>query len=174
MNPLNLLTKGRTFKGLKDRPGVYKLPARSTLPNFSALKGHEAASRPAVEVSPPFSPLPNLFGAKISAALSPALEPPAPKAAEAPASPAIMTKSGGDFLNLAAQFCGRFREKWMPKRKASTVPAPSVQAELALEKITVVRNDLSEEEMEVVAVQAKARARKKAEKPEPEELMTKT
>ena len=36
MNPLCLLTKGRTFKDMVGRPGAYKLLANSPLPKFKA------------------------------------------------------------------------------------------------------------------------------------------
>ena len=38
MNPLNLLTKGRTFIGFKNRPSAYKLAKGMVVPNFSAGK----------------------------------------------------------------------------------------------------------------------------------------
>jgi|ERR1700677_1583115 hypothetical protein len=181
MNPLSLLTKGQTFQGLKDRPCVYKLPPRSTLPNFSALKKQEPRqeSRPAGDaVAPP----PNLFGAKSPTTSHPAPEPPKTPVEENPVAPTTpVPEFGGtvrppapsvDILSRLARFCGLFFRKWMPKRRGLPGQAPSVQAELALEKITVVRNDLSEEEMEVVPVEMKTWMRKPAEKPRPGNLVT--
>src|SRR5271163_1703746 len=38
MNPINLLTQGRTLRSLKERPGRYKLSHNKALPNFSGAK----------------------------------------------------------------------------------------------------------------------------------------
>jgi len=49
MNPLSLLTKGRTFIGFKNRPSAYKLAKGMVVPNFSAGKG----SSPSAGSAPP-------------------------------------------------------------------------------------------------------------------------
>jgi hypothetical protein len=49
MNPLSLLTKGRTFIGFKNRPSAYKLAKGMVVPNFSADKG----SFPSATSAPP-------------------------------------------------------------------------------------------------------------------------
>ena len=51
----------------------------------------------------------------------------------------------------------------MPWRKVSPFQSKAVQIELALDKVKVVRNDLSEDDLEVVPIDKKAG--KKAEKP---------
>ena len=59
-----------------------------------------------------------------------------------------------------------------PGRKSIPAPATAVQTELALERVRVIRNDLAEDDLEVVAVKAKVtdEARplrgKKAEQPQ--------
>jgi hypothetical protein len=53
--------------------------------------------------------------------------------------------------------------KWIPWRKTPPFPSATIQTELALEKIKVVRNDLSEDDLEVVMIEKKAG--KRAEKP---------
>jgi hypothetical protein len=50
---------------------------------------------------------------------------------------------------------------WLPRRKAAS-GLPSVQTELALAKVTVIRNDLSDDDLEVVVGK---KAGKKTEKP---------
>jgi hypothetical protein len=51
----------------------------------------------------------------------------------------------------------------MPWRKEEPFQTPAIQTELALDKVKVIRNDLSEDDLEVVAIDKKAA--KKAEKP---------
>ncbi len=72
----------------------------------------------------------------------------APAIAEAQAKPAVWSK----WADVAA---GWMRQ-WSLGRKPSPMPPPAVQTELALEKVKVIRNDLAEDDLEVVAVNAKA------------------
>jgi hypothetical protein len=55
--------------------------------------------------------------------------------------------------------------QWMPWGKESPFQRPAIQTELALDKVKVMRNDLSETDLEVVAI--KIKAGKKNEKPVP-------
>jgi len=54
-------------------------------------------------------------------------------------------------------------DKWIPRRKTPPFQSATVQTELVLEKVKVMRNDLSEDDLEVVMSDKKAG--KKAEKP---------
>jgi hypothetical protein len=56
---------------------------------------------------------------------------------------------------------------WMPWRKEQPFQRPAVQTELALDKVKVIRNDLREDDLEVVTIDKKAA--KKTEKPAPRE-----
>jgi hypothetical protein len=58
-------------------------------------------------------------------------------------------------------------EKWFPWRKTPPFPSATIQTELVLEKVKVMRNDLSEDDLEVVFIAKKAgnKAGNKAEKP---------
>jgi len=170
MNPLNLLTKGRTIRGLKERPGAYKLLEKSMLPNFSAAKGasptmthlslvkeeERESTKPAAETPEPVR-LEDLSiarrGAAVSAAGSGGVPPPeqAPGVTPAP-------KHQPRWTRLAA-----WASQWRPWRKEPPLQTPAVQTELELDKVKVIRNDLSEDDLEVVVIDKKAG--KKTEKP---------
>ncbi len=174
MNPFNLMTKGHTIRGTKDL-GHYKLLTKNPLPNFSANKGAKAnpttshvvreAKQAALfeQAKPAHLPAPALPKPEAVAKPEPrvvhavrAIPPmPAPKApsaattiAEAPAKPAVWSK----WADAAAGWMRQLA----PGRKPSPMPAMAVQTELALEKVKVIRNDLAEDDLEVVAVNAKA------------------
>src|ERR1700733_12676467 len=67
MNPISLLTKGRTIGGLKERPGRYKLLGNSVLPNFLGTKNpfpttphaepEKTQTSPLEQAKPPAEPL---------------------------------------------------------------------------------------------------------------------
>jgi hypothetical protein len=84
---------------------------------------------------------------------------PAEPAAEA-AAPQAQPARPGPWSRLAA-WAGR----WMPWRKERPFQSAPVQTELALDKVKVIRNDLSEDDLEVVPIEKKAG--KKTEKPVP-------
>jgi hypothetical protein len=165
MNPFRLLTKGSTIGGLRERPGAYKLLEKSGLPNFSAPK----RPAPTTPHSEPSSGQRGLFRR---------LEPKPEKTALADVDPAPKpqptrtpapvkeakdqpTKSGL-WSRLAAIPAGWTRQ-WIPWRKALPFQSPAVQTELALDKVKVIRNDLSEDDLEVVLIDKKAG--NKTEKP---------
>ena len=54
-----------------------------------------------------------------------------------------------------ALFCKRLVQRFVFGRKGRPVREAGVQTELALEKVTVVRNDLNEDDLEVVLVERK-------------------
>jgi len=168
MNPMSLLTKGRTIGGLKGRPGRYKLLCNSALPNFSAAKGAipttthvepEKAQAALFEQVKPTVALQKedrtdgMKGinekAEVMAAVS---------AAQAQEQPA----KAGLWSYLAVVSTG-WLHKWIPRRKTPPFPSATVQTELVLEKVKVMRNDLSEDDLEVVLSTKKAG--KKAENP---------
>jgi hypothetical protein len=162
MNPLRLLTKGRTIRGLKERPGAYKLLEKSVLPNFSGPK------RPV-----PTTPHPEPVNAQAALFEQPQPKPetpvpvkvapvpvPAPTAAPAkdqPLKPSLWSR-------LAGAVTGWTQQR-IPWRKAPPFQSPSVQTELGLDKVRVIRNDLSDDDLEVVTMNKKAG--KKTKKPAP-------
>jgi hypothetical protein len=162
MNPMSLLTKGRTIGGLKGRPGRYKLLCNSALPNFSAAKGAIPTTTHAEpeKAQAAFFEQPKTVAAdrtdgtkkekpEVMAAVS------AVQAQEQPA-------KAGLWSYLAVIPTG-WLHKWIPRRKTPPFPSAAVQTELVLEKVKVMRNDLSEDDLEVVLSTKKAG--KKAENP---------
>jgi hypothetical protein len=166
MNPLRLLTKGRTIRGLKERPGAYKLLEKSVLPNFSGVK----RSVPTMPHAEPAIAHTALFEqsqpktetvAPVSAALVPDPVPvPAPVAT---LTPAKVQQSKPELWNRLAGIATGWTRQWIPWRKAPPFQSPTVQTELALEKIKVMRNDLSDDDLEVVTMNKKTG--NKTEKP---------
>jgi hypothetical protein len=166
MNPFRLLTKGSTIGGLRERPGAYKLLEKSVFPNFSGPK-RPAPTTPHAE---PAGTRPALFKrlqpkrerpAPVSLAPVPTPEPAlAPTAAPAPLKD--LAAKPGLWTRLAAIPAGWTRQ-WIPWRKAPPFQSPTVQTELALDKVRVIRNDLSEDDLEVVMMDKKAG--NKTEKP---------
>jgi hypothetical protein len=160
MNPFRLLTKGRTIRGFRECAGAYKLLEKSGLPNFSGPK-HPAPKTPHREhanAQPTLveQPQPKLeTPARVSVAPVPAPVPTPAPVKNQPSKPGLWSR-------LAAMPAGWTRQ-WIPWRKARPFPSPTVQTELALDKVRVMRNDLSEDDLEVVIIDKKAG--KKTEKP---------
>jgi hypothetical protein len=162
MNPLRLLTKGRTIRGLKERPGAYKLLERSVLPNFSGpkrpaptpLQPQLAKAQPALFEQPKPNP-----ETTAPVRLTPV---PAPVPAPAPVLVKDEPSKPGLWSRLAGFLAGWTRQ-WIRWRNAPPFQSPTVQTELALDKVRVIRNDLSEGDLEVVMMEKKAG--NKTEKP---------
>jgi hypothetical protein len=181
---MNLLTKGRTIGGLKERPGRYKLLGHSVLPNFSGPKNPfpttphpepEKAQPAPIEQARPV-PVPRKEEgmsavAKVSVFAramvekrkkeEPRVATPfsAPPAQDQPPKPGLWSQ-------LAVIPVG-WVHKWIPRRATPPFPGATVQTELVLEKVKVLRNDFSEDDLEVVMIEKKAG--KKAEKPDQSE-----
>jgi hypothetical protein len=167
MNPLCLLTKGRTFKDMADRPGAYKLLANSALPNFSKGKRRPAE----LPHSAPPTDQTSLFEQPAKAVQVAVVE--APKNVVAPVVPVEPTQPvvsqspfaekaktykkpcARDTWKRAVGFCKVLIQRFVFGRKGRLVRGLTVQTELALEKVTVMRNDLNEDDLEVVLVERK-------------------
>jgi hypothetical protein len=178
MNPLCLLTKGRTFKDMTDRSGGYKVLGASGLPKYSNSKGGPTrrwhTSEPAVQ-----SAQPNLFDAparpaqevikesnkeaampiqeaKAMKAEAPAKGPikASPFSADAKTAAPTAAKDPGP-VRKATGFCRKLWHQFIYGRNPGPFRSPSVQPELALEKVTVLKNNLSEDDLEVVLVERK-------------------
>lgn len=174
MNPLSLLTKGRTFRGGKTA-GTYKLPTRSLLPKFGSAK------RPTLTHGP------EAAGPKAEVLPATATQAPAPTPAPAPV-PATPSAPPVNALPMGPSAAQKLFAKWTAygkrvlgarvlERKAPVAPVPSVQTELKLDHVTVVRNDLTDEDVVVVAAKPAAAARKKevpapAPEKQPENVVT--
>jgi|HubBroStandDraft_1064217.scaffolds.fasta_scaffold187808_2 hypothetical protein len=166
MNPFRLLTKGSTIGGLKERPGAYKLLEKSVFPNFSGPK----KPVPTLPQAEPTSTQPALFRrlrpkpekpALAKVASEPAPEP-LPTPAAAPARVKDLPAKPGLWSRLPAILAG-WKSQWILRRKTRPFQSPAVQTELALDKVRVIRNDLCEDDLEVVMIDKKTG--NKTEKP---------
>ncbi len=147
MNPLSLLTKGHTFRGFKDRSCSYKLTSKGGMPNFSARRN-----------IPPTPPHPEPEASQSTLFDQPQSPEPAPVRVPQPPALAPQPVPRQTTWNRLAGFCREFLQKWTARSKSSPFHGHTVQTELALEKVTVVRNDLSEDDMEVVHVGKKEKS----------------
>jgi hypothetical protein len=138
MNGLSLLTKGHTIRGLEERDREYKLLDKGALPNFSAPK------RP-IPTTPRSEADENAQAARATAAPASVAEP-AP-AKQQPLKTALWRRLAGGARDWVL---GR-----IPWRKGSHFRSAGVQTELGLDKVKVIRNDLSEDDLEVVATEEK-------------------
>jgi hypothetical protein len=166
MNPLSLLTKGHTIRGLKERTGTYKLLDKSTLPDFSSPK-RPAPTTPHPAPAPE-RPQPALLAEPGPDGPKPGVQTEAPKAASV--EQASRPAEGGNpaappIWKSAIQGLARIWKR-LARRKAAPFGSPTVQTELALDKVTVIRNDLSEDDLEVVAAEKKTKAGAPAENTE--------
>jgi hypothetical protein len=151
MNPLNLLTKGHTIKGFKNRSGAYKLTTVGTVPSFSPPKpAPPTTTHPAAEVSQS-----TLFDKP-----KPIAAPPLPKP-QVVVPPAIPRETA---WNRLTALCRKLLDQWTVRAKASPFQRRTVQTELALDRVTVIRNDLSEDGLEVVPVGKKGKRAPKQER----------
>ena len=162
MSLMRLLAAGSSLRNIKDRRSPYKMTQEHLLPKFGADKPVD--DRVAATLSLTHTPPIDLGLKPASIRLEPAAPPeqppmktsdqtrneePSPSAA-APqvgeaATPSTEARTGGRLLRWA-----RNRNPFQPRSVAKRGAAP-VQAELLLESVKVVRNDLSDADLEVVA-----------------------
>lgn len=161
MNPLSLLNKGQTINGFKGRTVTYKLPNRSYVPNFSNTKlaPPTTTHEPQMSQAPREITQPTFFDIPKPAAPAPPSAP-TPKPPAAPSAPATREPVWNQLVAVGRELF----KKWADGRKTSPFQRPTVQTELALEKITVVRNDLSEDDVEVIPVPKKEKREKAADR----------
>jgi hypothetical protein len=159
MNQISLLTKGRTIRGLKERPGHYKLVGKSVLPNFSGPKSpapttihqeglfqKDEGRRIKDEKETP---------APIGPVTAPALAPEAVtvQVKEQPSKPRQWRRWAGVAVGWV--------RSWVPVRPARPLQSATVQTELVLDRVKVLRNDLIEDDLEVVMLDSKTGERGK-------------
>jgi len=176
---VKLLKMGHVLDWAEDRAGVYSLRYVNKFPKFrrapriapaTSSPGAVAASNPEpslfesaktqpVEAASPSVPVPpSPPNNSAPPAVSPSAAAPEPTASVAPAPLA----NRGAFIKLKGvlaacvafvpKICARCRAKFFPP---ATDPRTHAQAELALENVKVICNDLSDADLVVVAVQAK-------------------
>ena len=167
MNALCLLTKGRTFKDMADRPGAYKLLANRALPKFTAGKRPPSG----LSHSAPQTVQTSLFEqppTAVKAAVVEAHKSAAPPVETVKPSQPVVSKSpfakdakisqkacARGTWRRTASFCKRLVQRFVFGPKGRPFHEATVQTELALEKVTVMRNDLNEDDLEVVLVERK-------------------
>jgi len=151
MTPIALLTKSHTIQGALDRPSPYRF-AKGPLPR---LKERSTHSEPAFRKEPEQSSL--FVPAKPDPEPAPAPQPieeSKPKIELAPPESAKKETKAGVWRLLL--------NRMLRKRRVDM--GKSVQTELALERVSVIRNDLSDYDLEVrpKVVQKKAGEEKDA------------
>ena len=169
MSLLRLLTAGKCLVGLGKSGGRYQLPADKALPFFGAKRNpfratavpekteSESEKPPAVEGEPNSCP-------------GTAVEPEAnrdgnrmkdcgPVPAGAPPSPAKAENSAPVKASAVRMFLLWGRAK-RARSSGGAAGRPLVQGELSLDTVKVVRNDLSESDLEVVRVEPALQADK--------------
>jgi hypothetical protein len=89
---------------------------------------------------------------------------PAPLPTQAAVQPPVksLPEKPGLWRRLPTILAG-WKRQWMLRRKTRPFQSPAVQTELALDKVRVLRNDLCEDDLEVVMIDKKTG--KKTEKP---------
>ena len=172
MSLVRLLTAGKSLVGLRDGDSPYRFTSQRFLPQFGPARnpfiGREQAKPAHTE-----APSPGHTGGNGAALAKPAI--PASKGA-----PAAMPQKEVGPRPVRAKFDARIRAEALWRRLAALLsgwqvklrglfarsrsktaksaiprfPKPAVQGELSLEKIKVVRNDLSDADLEVVPARA--------------------
>ena len=185
MSLLRLLTAGRSLVGSQNPEIRYHLSRPGALPKFGGKKNpFRVTTKPeAAHSAVPSDPSP--VGESAAAAVSKAVVE-GPVCSEAPRNSGEATAGTGTRAAMTAPFAtalapkakasgalarctGKLKSLLMMSRREPLEPASAraskamVQAELSLEKVRVVRNDLSDSDLEVVAV--KPRAAASAEEP---------
>lgn len=147
MSFLRLLSTGKSLVGMREEPRPYQVPDEPVLPRFERKKNpFRATTRPAHKVETPI------------AAAQPT---PAPAMPAANPEPVIVEKrveaqaSGPEKLRTASVEPRKFQlwawiRSFVGAGREPQVPRAPQQTELRLEKIQVVRNDLSESDIEIV------------------------
>jgi hypothetical protein len=147
MSLIRLLTVGRTLKGIRDDSHRYRdVTGKRLLPKFGSSKA-QAVGEPTVQIASTQTRS-VLMAGRASAEPASTLREQAQESTERKPS------------SLAAFVYGQ-RDKWFLAKSRSATDAPSsrtlvkvgstvMQSELSLDKVKVLRNDLSEADLEVV------------------------
>jgi hypothetical protein len=178
MNPICLLTPARTYKEMADRPGAYKLLAQTAPVKRPGKRGgaRQAPVVPEMEQKSLFERMPEPVEAvepeepALVAVAVPVLresEPVIPveeakvveesKREEREKTPTAnpFAKAQSTPAHRAATVCKEWLGHLAFWRKGRPNGRATVQGELALEKVTVLHNDLNEDDLEVVLVERK-------------------
>ena len=173
---IKLLTMGHTLERARDRPGAYSLRYVNKFPQLRPVARVAGVGPPPAGHCAPAAAQPSLFEAPKIPAAGVAAES-APTGTERtegtkgtnltgttvqarpPAAPKVHFRwmtSLSAFLAAGVAFIPKTAVRIRDRlRSPAADPRPHAQAELALEKVTVLRNDLSDSDLVVVAVQRK-------------------
>ncbi len=142
---MELLNVGKSLRGVTNEPSPYKIAEQHFLPKFASV-GRPVSLAPTKERLA--KPIPIRSAVRAMAAAAPAMAPvpmatnaraAVPHEVKRPPRAAKETKGWLGFFSFAAPSKSRKRP-------------PLVQGEMTLESLKVVRNDLSEADLEVVPV----------------------
>jgi hypothetical protein len=150
MSLLRLLTAGKSLVNIQDAEPRYRTTTQRLLPKFGSAKNPFQGRKAATPAPAPVD--------------QPSPDPVAAPVAE-PTQSAAPSPGRGLWLKAAARmsaWAGKLTERFMrpnPKPAKAAIPhfsKPPVQAELSLDRIRVVRNDLSDADLDVVPARPKA------------------
>ena len=175
MSLLRLLTAGKSLVGSQNPQSRYHLSRRPALPRFGGKQNpfrattlpeaaQSAAPAPMVQPTEPAQVLALARTENCSMPLAQAPEAAATNVAgSAPGSEPIASSARPGFgIGALARYAGKFKS-WLALgrrpaggRTRPRLAKPMVQCELSLERVRVVRNDLSDSDVEIVARSAPA------------------
>jgi len=136
---MRLLTVGRSLDEARDRPHRYKL-LTGAMPTFGHVNGMRVGGKSSSgTILAPEREESHSVETEISVG---------EQTMKAEAAEAVETSKEPTTFPL-----GRWASKANPFRSARAAAPPAVQGELSLEKVKVVRNDLSDSDLELVASQ---------------------
>lgn len=156
MSLLRLLTTGKSLVGVKDTESRYRVTGERLLPQFGSAKNPFSSPGKSEPALPAAGPAATQVGNGVSAGG-------AFRSASVERAPVVPR---GALRSKAAALLSGWKSRiggLLPRPRAAAVkPAiprftkPAVQGELSLDKIKVVRNDLSDADLEVVPAKAPA------------------
>ena len=170
MSLLRLLTAGKTLVGLKSSELRYRFSNPRGLPRFNAKKNpFRATTLPDPNIIGAISPATRVELGKPDSAV-PAPAKPSPQPSPLPVASKQSSGSGVKRNGLLKQVTRV--KSWFgwrnPAKAAGRRPSrPLVQPELSLEKVRVMRNDLSDSDLEIVNAQPAPRPQARPLKPTP-------
>jgi len=145
MKLMRFLAAGRTLVGIKTDSGRYKVSGKHLLPAFGAGRRNPFGSRPEPTAKP----------VAASAIAQPATPTPVVPESVSSSEPSWLSVTIGSGVEATRR---AFSKILSFPRKAKSPPVPRfpkapVQCELSLDRVRVVRNDLSDADLEVVPAQ---------------------
>lgn len=152
---LRLLTAGKSLVGSENAGGGrYRVNKRRLLPKFESSSNPFSA--PEIETKP--SPPPPGISKTVTSLPTETNGTPVRNVEPVKEQPESASKSKGfkplNWLQKGRSFVSRAGARLRRKPVAAVSPRPVVQGELSLDKVKVVRNDLSDTDFEVVAARA--------------------